>query len=866
MDIGIDLGTTFSVIAVKGKAELAAGSPEGMYLPECDVTILPTPLGEHTVPSVFWADATDPDRVLVGPEAKQKAEEGEAPIMFSKRSIGTDKLLPMHDRTYTARKVAEHVLRYLKDCAERALGRPVRRAVITHPAYFDRNQVEETRLAAIDAGFDMDLPEQMMMEPAAASLAYVQEDPKDPLLVLTYDLGGGTFDVTVVARDQGVLRLKAFEGDHLLGGYNFDRRLVEWVLDKLAAQGRAIPHDEDDADDRARRARLLQIAEQVKLKLHEQRSPKVPVPVKVLDVLVDAAGKKVNFQDRITREEYAALIKDYLDETIACCRRAEAKADVDRAALDFVLLVGGSTYGQWVQEAVEQEYPGKVRVFNPDLCVAAGAAIRAATLPTIAAAAGIEVVIDAPPTSTLPRATISGRLQGEKNAALDLTGRVVLLHTPERIMEAKPTDTGTFAFEDVPLREDEPTTFTLEVTDAKGLNALRKTITVAYAPDGGGAETISTNLPKSLFLKIAEGFKLLAEEGAELPKKVEVTLRRIGGESSLEVPVYQAEEEIGVVRVDNIPPDAGEGSKVVVAVEITDKNSMRGTVKVLSRGGTAVAKEQPVNIVFPPLKVPSLAELQAKYVELEAKRQEDIYNAPDPEQRLRLEGIGAKKSKQAAEMLNKQTADPQEVNRSVKELERLVNPPADDMSPPQGTFRRKVDGCRTMLQSVSGDPQAAPLGKMLDRIEADGNQAATTKNQRKWGMVNESLGQLEDRIDKLVDPNKGGGGPSPPPTPPPPTPLIKDHFLHQVSGLRRALAQEWEKLEKDRAKFDKHQGIFRGRREKIEAGLDQIEAAINKVDDNLESNQGSAQVQLALRPRPQIEKQIKELGEFVATG
>ena len=149
MDIGIDLGTTFSVIAIKGQAELSPYYPPGMYLEECDVTIIPTPEGDRTFPSIFWMAPDDPEQVLIGFEAKQKAEEGDSPIMFSKRSIGTDEPLKMHGRTFTSKEAATRILQYLKECAEQALGQPVDRAVVTHPAYFEPNQVQETRDAAM---------------------------------------------------------------------------------------------------------------------------------------------------------------------------------------------------------------------------------------------------------------------------------------------------------------------------------------------------------------------------------------------------------------------------------------------------------------------------------------------------------------------------------------------------------------------------------------------------------------------------------------------------------------------------------------------------------------------------------------------
>jgi len=221
MDIGIDLGTTFSVVAVDGKVELAAEYPggPGIYLEDCDVTIIPSPCGESTFPSVMIQDPDRADEWLFGSEAVQKGEEGFAPVMFSKRKIGTLEEIPVAAGTVMAKEVAARFLRHLKECAESALGGPVTRAVGTHPAYFDRVAVEETRDAAREAGFDMALPQQMLMEPTAAALAYTRTDTRDPLRMLTYDLGGGTFDVTYMERIEGVIQVQGLVSWDLRDGF-----------------------------------------------------------------------------------------------------------------------------------------------------------------------------------------------------------------------------------------------------------------------------------------------------------------------------------------------------------------------------------------------------------------------------------------------------------------------------------------------------------------------------------------------------------------------------------------------------------------------------------------------------------------------
>ncbi len=854
IDIGVDLGTTFSVIAVKGRVQFVDGYPEGLYLEECDVTIIPTPFGEHTVPSVFWQDPENTEHVLVGSEAKDKAKEGECPIMFSKRSIGTNEPLRVNNRTFTAREVATYILKYLKEIAEKALGRPVRRAVVTHPAYFDRNQVEETREASAKAGFDMGLSEQMMMEPAAAALAYIQGEKKDPLLVMTYDLGGGTFDVTVLERREGVITMKAFNGDHLLGGYNFDRELVEWIRKRLDAAGLKIPYDENSPGDRARRAQLLQLAEQAKIDLTALRTDKVPHTINDRKILVDADGKSVQIFERITRGEYSALIKDYIDKTITCCHSALAKADVKVEDLDYILLVGGSSRGQWVKDAVKKAFKTDPQLFDPDMCVAAGAAIKAAQLPFVASSAGIELVLDVPSTSPLPRINVTGQVRASGGADLEASTRAelkVLLTTPQvgTLGPQELTLEGRFLFSDLQLLEDEPSNFTLQVSDDKGHERVSKQFAVSYQVDAGDTTEIATSLPKPLYLKTVTGMKLIAEEGKPLPApKCEVHLKRQHSDPKVDIEVYQEEERIGLITVENIPADAGEGCPVHVQVEITAKNEIKGSARVLNRAGAVVA-ERPVRITFPPIRLPDLPELRARFEELEDQRQQLIALTSDAEHRLLLGGQGAKLSKKLQKLFDELEPDKQEIYRALKELERLVEPPPEDMDPPRAQFRRLLDECRDMIAAKGADPQLDPIKTALSRIEADGNNAYTTKNHKQWATANENLAKLHDRLEKLTGADGGGSEPELPPTP-----VLKDHFKQEVDGLRAALNMKREELEPR----PDYAGKLKSRCDNVETMLDKAEADIEKIDDKLEPKRAVAQLQIIVRslnqPRPLKER------------
>ncbi len=857
MDIGIDLGTTFSVIAVKGRVEMAPGYPPGQYLEHADVTILPTPMGDFTFPSVLWWHPDEPDKYVVGIEAKQMAEEGRCPILFSKRNIGTDEKLMLNGRAFTAREVATHFLRYLKKCAEDALGKTVNRAVVTHPAYFTPNKVEETRLAAIDAGLNV-TPQQMMMEPCAAALAYTQSDNRDPLRVMTYDLGGGTFDVAVMEKRLGVITMKKFDGDHLLGGYNFDRALVKWVLDQLKAQGRVIPYDETNEDHRGRRSRMLQVAEAVKIRLTEQRTAKVAVPVKV-DFLEDDQGKPVQFLGRITREEYAALIKDELEETLKCCRRALGAANMTSAELDAVLLVGGSTYGQWVQDAVAGEFGQQVEPYHPDLCVAAGAAMFAAQLPPEAKkGARIELAIDVKSSSPLPDTNISGTVRPSQGSDLDAAAcrrLQVLLLTPSgtTLGPAEIGVEGSFIFKKVSLQDEgEPSAFTISVSET-GQKIESSSFAITYTPEGGGETPINPVLPRPLYLKTAKGAVPVAEEGKTLPAKCEVRLKKVFGDSSLTIPVLLGDEEVGNIQIDDIPEEAGEGSLIIVSVEVTQHNEMRGTVQIKGRTGVVV-KEGPVRVAFPPIPIPDLSALKGRFEELKEKWEQNVVLEQDPTVRLRLAGPGKLLVTKIEKKLSEQAPDRQELNDAVKAFDKLINAPPDDMRPPQSEFLGMLGYCRQMVDSKPDDPGVKACIPVLDRIENEGKNAFTTKNEKKWSQANETLQRTAQRLYTIVT------GPRIESEEEVATTLVqKAKALTRIEKLRASLGTARRGCE-GRADFGSR---WSPRCEKVERMINAMEKVIEKIADETPPKQCAALIEQAELSTGKINKNIENITKVI---
>ncbi len=869
MDIGIDLGTTFSVIAVKGKMEMKPGQNPGKYLGDegMDVTILPDPAGNYTIPSVFWwePDLGAPDdhskgTYAYGWEAKQIAEEGKAPIVFSKRSIGTNEKLMCNGRAFTAKEVARYFLGYLKTCAEEATGQTVQRVVVTHPAYFKPGQRTETLDAALEADLGI-TPDQMMMEPCAAALAFTINDsrgvePGDALRVLTYDLGGGTFDVAVMEKIEGVIQMKRFGGDHLLGGSDFDKALVQWILDQLKAQGRVIPFDESNPEHVGRRSRMLQLAERIKERLSQQNGPKSRVPVK-MDFLVDDKGQRAPFSGSISPLEFAGLIKNELDRTIACCRQTLAEADMTAQDLHTVLLVGGSTYGPWVQDVVSQEFGVEVQPFAPDYCVAAGAAFRVAQLPPPGPKnARLELVLKYQSTSSIPEVNISGVIRPVPGS--DLTEDAcrhlqVLLEAPsgEMLGPAEIGPTGNFLFKNIALNDGDTSKFSVIVSE-NGQKILSGEGQIEYSaerPKGGSNITIVPVLPRPLYLK-ADRMVPMAEEGAALPSKCELRdLRLAFGGSSLKIPIYLDSEEVGRIELSDIPEDAGEGCPVVVSVEITVNNEMRGKVQVLGANGNVV-KEGPVLVVFPPIIIPDLIALSGDFEELKGQLDQEILQAP-PQDRARLAGPGTLLVKKIEKIFAGEKPDRQILHERIQELRRLVHPPADDMDPPRKEFEALLAHCRDLVAEAPDNPGLKSTGAQLSKVETAGKDAAATKNQRKWATANETLRQLAGRIEKAL---KGGSDEKAPP--PPSAAVQKAQAMRYVESLRADLRGA-----RDRRMREAGAERWGPRCEEYAKKIDRIASDIGKIPDEAAPEQAQAQVQSYLGGYETLKKKINEIAE-----
>lgn len=742
--VGIDLGTTNSVIAIPGHFE---GKGQ-IYGP---VTII-----FDEVERLIQASAIcvlEGGEVLVGEDAKSMAEEGYRVTRFWKKFMGTNETYSVGEEQWSPEKLSAAVLKKMVSIVEKQLGIKIRRAVITHPAYFDALAIQSTRDAAREAGLDADRT--LQMEPVAAAMAYTYADTRPNVRVLVYDLGGGTFDITLVERTSGNMTPTSFGGDRELGGYNFDKKIASKILATLREKGYALQFDVDNPQRDSRWTTLLYYAEQIKHKLTDSKK----ADIRKNGIFKDDSSppKTVQLAFSLTEPEFRAMIQSDIDKTIRETKAVLQKANQTPADIDYLVLVGGSSRIPAIREQLQEAF-GLEPQFDEDvldLSVAAGAAMMASTSGNSAGGVFLNHIPTEADDSTL---AVSGRIEASKsipdpaNYTIKVTGGM-----SEEVSTVSGNDGGFYV--EVELFEDDENQLNVSITAPNGTELFIQNYVVAHNEDSSPAPPPPIPpLPKPISIDTIHGLDEIAAENVPLPYENMASFRTVAELTEIHLDIYQADIQLSTLLLNDFSKPVPPRCQVDLTIKIDTDYSMTITASVPSEG---VSKTRDVQLTKP--VIPGSVELEAEYLDLKSRYQTALENTPAGPTKARIAAEADRILEEIQELFTDEHPERMQLYMLLKKLSLSTKELSNTgrLRPSKKEMDDQFAKARKLLpeaESKDASLRDQKLSVTLDALSARADEAAIAVDAATWRQISEKVEEIVGVLNNVISGGGGGGG------------------------------------------------------------------------------------------------------------
>jgi len=781
--IGIDLGTTNSCV---------------YYLDDTGNPVLVRPEGRYKFfPSVAWAAGPDKD-IVVGHKAKTRIGEIPAPVIAIKRKMGTTETVELAGNQVGAVEVSRHILKHAKALVEQETGDAVGGVIVTVPAYFDMPPRLDTHRAALEAFFDGDAAKargrfELLLEPEAAAYAYAARDDESKMWLLVYDLGGGTFDVTLLKKDpeSGINAVKS-GGDPHLGGDDVDYRLAFWFLyllrggrpealrilsdpERYPAEKRyalfqqlldndiaalrkelrkddlelllppdppfRLNLDENEPEDLMRILFVKDLAETAKMDL----TTKGETAVTRQKAFKDQEGSIVDIDLNLSRDEFNLLIGDMIGKTIKCTREVLYEAGVKADEIDKVLLVGGSSRMPVVMEKLKGIFSCPFVIDEPDLIVARGAAIRARELKVSTGS----FTLDFPRETGMLEVDVRGRLG---NA---VAGHAYLLKDGEEVADAS-LDQGRFRFRSVRLSLDCENRFTIEVLDMQEalVDACEFCVRQRQgAPEIGPGGGILTKPIRALGTR---GFYVLFAEGEKVPNTKKKVCYRKTRDNYIDIPFYEGDRHLATLRITEVDESLPVGEVIDLDITVNDGYQVEAHATV-----RATRQHQKVDFKITPLAIPPIDAMDRVWEETLLKIKNDLEKVRDRNRRSELTTRLTRLTSDYKVARHALQLNPHKLFTTLAELKTLlvdVRNAEVFMYPPYEEFQRYLGSCRRRAEGLPSDGAIRPeeFLKRLQYLENAGKTAWDREDEREWKSINSELRRQEEALARAASTGQGG--------------------------------------------------------------------------------------------------------------